>query len=351
MGSPPRTMRALQYRTFGAWPEVVHVDRPEPGPGQVLLRITAAGVCHSDIGLISRAAADYPYGDLPQTLGHEGAGEVVQVGSGVKTVTLGDQVLIYGPRGCGTCSPCAAGAENLCPHAPVRAIRSPGLGAPGTMAEYHLVDDERHLVGLGDLDPVATVSLTDAGLTPYHALKASAGALRPGAVVVVIGVGGLGHVAVQLVRAMSACKVVAVDVAPDRLDHAVAMGAHRAVLPGDAADVVREASGGIGASIVLDLVGSADSTELAAALVARGGDVNVIGAGAGSVRVGYGTIATDASVRFPYWGSRPELLEVLDLSRDGLVTVDVETYSLDDAPLAYRRLRDGLVRGRAVVVP
>ncbi|MFI5426650.1 alcohol dehydrogenase catalytic domain-containing protein [Aeromicrobium sp. UC242_57] len=165
MSSSPTTMRALQYLTFGQWPEVVEVERPRAGPGQVLLRMTAAGVCHSDIGLLTRPQAEYPYGALPQTLGHEGAGVVAEIGAGAAGVRLGDDVLVYGPRGCGHCRSCVAGAENLCAAAPRLGLRSPGLGAPGTMAEYLLVEDPRHLVPLHGLDPVQHVSLSDAGLT------------------------------------------------------------------------------------------------------------------------------------------------------------------------------------------
>ncbi|CAM5542342.1 L-threonine 3-dehydrogenase OS=Streptomyces glaucescens OX=1907 GN=tdh PE=3 SV=1 [Streptomyces glaucescens] len=194
-------MKALQYRTVGAAPEVVAVPDPEPGPGQVLLKVTAAGVCHSDIAVMSWPAEGFPYA-LPLTLGHEGVGTAAALGAGVAGIREGEAFAVYGPWGCGTCARCAEGKENYCLRAAELGIHPPGLGAPGAMAEYLLVDDARHLVPLEGLDPVAAVRLTDAGLTPYHAVKRSLPKLLPGSTAVVIGAGGLGHVAIQLLRAL-----------------------------------------------------------------------------------------------------------------------------------------------------
>lgn len=171
-------MKAVQYRTIGAAPEVVTLPEPEPGPGQVLLKVTAAGVCHSDIAVMSRPAESLPY-ELPLTLGHEGAGTVAGLGAGVTGLAEGDSVAVYGPWGCGTCIKCAEGKENYCLRAGELGIHPPGLGAPGAMAEYMVVDSPRHLVPLGDLNPVGAVPLTDAGLTPYHAIKRSLAKLTP----------------------------------------------------------------------------------------------------------------------------------------------------------------------------
>ncbi|MEW2521291.1 NAD(P)-dependent alcohol dehydrogenase [Actinacidiphila alni] len=344
-------MKAVQYRTVGAAPEVVTVPRPEPGPGQVLLKVTAAGVCHSDIAVMSRPADAFPY-PLPLTLGHEGAGTVAALGDGVIGLDIGEPVAVYGPWGCGYCLMCAQGKENYCLRAQELDIRPPGLGAPGAIAEYLLVDDARHLVPLGDLDPVAAVPLTDAGLTPYHAIKMSLPKLVPGSSAVVIGTGGLGHVAVQLLRALSPARVIALDVSDEKLELARRVGAHETVLSdADAADRVRALTDGVGAQAVLDFVGAPPTVATATACAAVEGDVTIVGIGGGSAAVGFGTIAFDAAVRAPYWGTRAELIEVLDLARAGAVDVHVETYSLDDAPLAYERLRAGRITGRAVILP
>ena len=135
---------------------------------------------------------------------------------------------VYGPWGCGRCHTCATGAEQYCEVAADREIRPPGLGAPGSMAEFMLVDDARHLVPLRGLAPAQAAPLTDAGLTPYHAIKPSLPKLVPGSTAVVIGVGGLGHLAIRMLRALSSCQVIALDL-PDKLDFAREMGAHHAV--------------------------------------------------------------------------------------------------------------------------
>ncbi|RSN57848.1 alcohol dehydrogenase [Streptomyces sp. WAC 04229] len=344
-------MKALQYRTIGAPPEVVTVPDPEPGPGQVLLKVTAAGVCHSDIAVMGWPAEGFPY-ELPLTLGHEGVGTVAALGAGVTGLNEGDAVAVYGPWGCGSCAKCAEGKENYCLRADALGIRPPGLGRPGSMAEYLLVDDARHLVPLDGLDPVAAVPLTDAGLTPYHAIKRSLPKLVPGSTAVVIGAGGLGHVAVQLLRALTSARVIALDVGEDKLRLAREVGAHEAVLSdAKAADAVRELTGGMGAEAVFDFVGVAPTVRTAGAVAAVEGDVTLVGIGGGTLPVGFGVLPFEVSVTAPYWGSRGELIEVLDLARSGALSVHTETYALDDAPLAYERLHAGRVNGRAVILP
>ncbi|TWV34365.1 NAD(P)-dependent alcohol dehydrogenase [Streptomyces misionensis] len=344
-------MKALQYRTVGAAPEVVTVPDPEPGPGQVLLKVTAAGVCHSDIAVMSWPAENFPY-PLPLTLGHEGVGTVAALGAGVTGLSEGDAVAVYGPWGCGTCAKCAEGKENYCLRAAELGIMPPGLGSPGSMAEYMIVDDPRHLVPLEGLDPVAAVPLTDAGLTPYHAIKRSLPKLVAGSTAVVIGTGGLGHVAIQLLRAMTPARVVALDVTEHKLELARAVGAHDAVLSdAQAAGKVRDLTSGTGAQAVFDFVGVEPTVRTAAAVAGVEADVAIVGIGGAALPVGFGLLPFEVSVTAPYWGTRAELMEVLALARSGAVSVHTETFSLDDAPLAYERLHAGTINGRAVILP
>jgi propanol-preferring alcohol dehydrogenase len=344
-------MRALQYRSVGSPPEVVTVPDPEPGPGQILLKVTAAGVCQSDLHVMGRPADQLRY-TLPLTLGHEGVGTVAALGAGVTGWREGDAVAVYGAWGCGLCAACAQGRENYCPHAAGLGILPPGLGTPGAMAQYQLIDDRRHLVALGDLDPVASVPLTDAGLTPYHAIKRALPGLVPGTTAVVIGVGGLGHVAIQLLRALSPARVIALDVAADKLALARQVGAHEALLSGpDTAAAVRERTGSAGARAVFDFAGTAATVAIAAAVAGLQSDVAIVGIGGGTLPVAFGLLPHETAVTAPYWGSRAELIEVLDLARAGAVEVHVETYTLDEAPLAYERLDQGKVTGRAVILP
>ncbi|TKJ28347.1 NAD(P)-dependent alcohol dehydrogenase [Blastococcus sp. CCUG 61487] len=342
-------MRAVQYRTIGAEPEVVEIPTPDPGPGQVRLKVTAAGLCHSDQFVMSLPEGMY---ELPLTLGHEGAGVVDALGSGVTGVEIGESVAVYGAWGCGRCHACAQGAENYCPRASSLGIQPPGLGAPGALAEYVIVDDVRHLVPLGDLDPVASVSLTDAGLTPYHAIKASLGALPAGSTAVVIGVGGLGHVGIQILRAITGATVIALDISEEKLKLAREVGAHRA-LPSDehAVESIRSLTGGTGAQAVFDMVGTAPTLEIARQSVATNGVIQIVGIGGAVLPTGFFSTPMGASVRAPYWGTRSELMEVLDLARAGAIHVETERYTLDQAPEAYRKMHEGTIRGRAVVVP
>src|SRR5712691_7077096 len=173
-------MRALQLVAWQAEPELREVERPAPGPGEVVLRVDAAGLCHSDLHVLDWPAGTLDW-ELPLTLGHEVAGTVAELGRGVTGFAAGDRVVVYGPWGCGTCRQCVRGAENYCERIGLLGgLRRPGLGADGGLAEYMLVPATRWLVPIGDLDPVAAAPLADAGLTPYHAIRPELWRLRPG---------------------------------------------------------------------------------------------------------------------------------------------------------------------------
>lgn len=348
-------MRALRLVGWKQEPQLVEVPVPEPGPGQVVVKIGGAGACHSDLHLMH----DFEPGLLPWnppfTLGHENAGWVAAVGSGVTTVAEGDAVAVYGPWGCGTCPRCQLGVETYCENpagAPVPGGGG-GLGLDGGMAEYLLVPAARHLVPLPDgLEPSLAAPLTDAGLTPYHAVRRSWSKLPPGSTAVVIGVGGLGHLAVQIVKATTAARVIAVDTRQEALDLAVAHGADATLLSGpDTVTAIRELTGGLGADVLLDFVGATPTLELARGAARMLGDVTIVGIGGGSVPVSFFSQPYEVSIQTTYWGTRPELIELFDLAARGLVHSKVTTYALDDAVQAYADLAAGKVTGRAVVVP
>ena len=215
-----------------------------------------------------------------------------------------------------------------------------------------LVPDTRLLVPLGDLDPRDAAPLSDAALTPYHALKLALAKLVPGTSVLVVGVGGLGHMAVQLVRAISPADVIAVDVDRGKLELAREVGATATVEAGeDAPEAVRELTGGRGVTVVLDCVGTDATLALDAAAVATGGSVMVIGVAGGTLPLTFATMPFDASITHPYWGSAIELAEVLELARTGRIHAHVEHFPLDRADKAYQRMRDGTLSGRAVITP
>jgi propanol-preferring alcohol dehydrogenase len=344
-------MRAFQFTEWQRPPELRDVGVPEPGPGEVLVRVAASGACHSDLHIMDVPAGIMAFA-TPFTLGHETTGHVAAFGPRVERWQPGDAVAIYGPWGCGACRPCRQSAENYCEHASELDGAGGGLGRDGGMAEYVLVPSDRLLVPLGDLDPVEAAPLGDAALTPYHAIARSRTALVPGTTAVVIGVGGLGHMAVQILRALTPARVIAVDAADTKLDLARAVGADEAWNANDdVAGRVKAATNGNGAELVVDFVGADATLAIASSSVRAGGDVTIVGLALGTLPVNFVTVPYEASVQTTYWGSLLELTEVLDLARAGKLRAHVERFSLDDAAVAYQRLRDGTVDGRAVVVP
>ncbi|MBM9459714.1 NAD(P)-dependent alcohol dehydrogenase [Nocardioides sp. zg-536] len=340
-------MRAIQYTAFGTRPQLVDVERPRPGPGEVLLRITASGLCHSDEFVMAMPQDGYPY-PMPMTLGHEPAGVVEELGEGASGVTVGDAVIVYGCWGCGVCAMCADGSENLC----LTGMLSPGLGVNGAMAEFMVVDTPRHLVPIGDLDPVRAASLTDAALTPYQAIKSVLPRIVGGTTTVVIGAGGLGHVAIQLLRALTPTRVVALDIGEDKLAFARENGAHEAFTSEPAAaDKVKQLTGGRGADVVLDFVGMDVTGELAVACGGVASAVVVVGAGLGGAKIGLTSAPYNMTVSTSLWGRRKELIELVEMARRGQVQIHTTTYPITEGEQAYEDVHAGRIVGRAVVVP
>jgi propanol-preferring alcohol dehydrogenase len=344
-------MQAFRLTRWGNRGELVECPKPEPRAGEVLLQITASGACHSDLHLMDWPEGLLPW-KLPFTLGHENAGRVAAVGEGVTDVKVGDNVLVYGPWGCGACHPCRLGRENYCERAASIPAAGGGLGRDGGMADFMLVPSSRLLVPIGDLDPVQAAPLADAALTPYHAIRNASDRLVPGAWAVVIGIGGLGHMAIQLLRATTGARIIAVDTNPARLESARMLGADAAV-PSDAgaADTIKKLADGVGAHVVLDMVGSEGTLQLAAKSLRAEGKIVIVGLAGGALPVSFFGVPYGAQVATSYWGTVAELMELVSLARAGRISVVTEVFSLDRAPEAYERLRKGEVRGRAVIVP
>jgi propanol-preferring alcohol dehydrogenase len=344
-------MKAYQLTAWQTPPELRDVAVPEPGPGQVLVKVGGAGACHSDLHLM-----EWPEGTLsfdpPFTLGHENAGWVEALGAGVEGLEEGEAVAVYGPWGCGRCRSCRLSAENYCERQAEIGAFGGGLGLDGGMAEYMLVPHPRLLLQLGDLDPRDAAPLSDAALTPYHAIKRSLHLLCPGSTAVVIGVGGLGHMGVQILRVLSPARIVAVDVSADKLRLAREVGADEAVEAGEgAAEAIRELTSGLGVELVLDMVGSDDSIALGAQVARFESHITVVGLAGGKFEFAFGALPFEAQLSIPYWGTAVELGEVLELARAGRIRAHVERFGLDSAPDAYARMRDGTLDGRAVICP
>ncbi len=344
-------MKAYQLVQWQKPPEFRDVPVPEPGPGQVLLKVAGAGACHSDLHLMEWAPGTLDV-DLPFTLGHENAGWVEKVGAGVEGFRPGDPVLVYGPWGCGRCRACRVGMENYCENAATIRGMGGGLGRPGGMAPYLLVPSARWLVPIHGLDPRQAAPLSDAGLTPYHAVKRSLPLLAPGSTAVVIGAGGLGQMGIAFLRALSPARIVAIDTAPAKLAVARAVGADLALPPGDdAVKQIQDVTRGQGAEAVLDFVGAEATMKLGARVARKMGHLTVVGLAMGTFPFNFFALPYECAIAAPYWGSITELMEVVALAEAGTVKTRVELFPLEKAPDAYARLREGRIEGRAVITP
>ena len=347
----PDTMQALRLTAWGEEPELMRVPVPQPGPGELLLSVDAAGLCHSDLHVID-SGGRLPY-TLPFTLGHEVAGTVHAVGTGVTSAWLGESVAVHGVWSCGVCRRCRQGRQNSCLRltGPVGC----GLGYDGGLAEFMLVPSERFLVRTNGLPADQVAPLTDAGLTAYHAVAANLEVITDEAVVLVVGIGGLGHLAIQVLRSLSSVTVVAVD--PRESARALALRHGAEVVVADLALVAEalddrtvDAEGGL--DLILDFVGSSATLSGSAGLLAPGGRLVVVGSAGGElVASKAGGLPRDWQLSAPFWGTRADLEAVVALAARGELVAESETGSLADAPELYRRLRHGEIRGRAVVVP
>ena len=341
----------LAYRLFDEGPRLVNdAPVPEPREGQILLKVAGAGACHSDLHVIAATAAGNCFFKPPYTLGHESTGWVEAVGAGVQRIQPGDKVAVYCALGCGTCRMCLAGFESYCMR--VRTVNACGLGVDGGMAEYMLVPAERYLIPLGDLDPIEAAPLTDAGMTPYHAINRSRALMTPDATVIVIGIGGLGHLALQILHSTTAVRVIAIDVSDQKLTLAKELGADATVLAGEnALRETMELLHGEQADVVLDFVGVQSTIDLGRKLVRPGGDFTIVGLGGGTMTYGQGRIATGARVFTPYFGGIGEMRELIALAARGGIAAHVTRYPLERVEEAYHALHAGAVEGRAVICP
>jgi propanol-preferring alcohol dehydrogenase len=334
--------------------ELTEVPEPVAGPGEVVVAVQAAGVCQTDVHIWRGEDSRVQGGTV---LGHEVAGKVASLGSAVTEWEIGQSIAVYPVWSCGACAACASGRRNACRRTGDRRTtpKVPGIAADGGMAELVVVPADS-LVDIGDLDPGVAATLADAGLAPYSSVKEVAPDLGPKSTAVVIGLGGLGNMALQALRAMSACQVVAIDVDPAARARAEPWADH--LLAGGQPDVTERIltlTGGYGAEAVLDFVGSDETVGLAADVVAPFGAIRISGLGGGQLAV-----RADAGCRLPagasvvpraYSGSYPELLEVLALAGRGLLQPAVERFPLGDGARVLEILANGQVGGRAVLEP
>ena len=351
-------VKVLRLMNWKSEAELVEVPKPTPGPGQVVIKIGGAGACHSDLHLM-HDFVDGQHSSIgwqpPFTLGHENAGSIDSIGAGVSRFREGDPVAVYGAWGCGECGKCKAGFETYCDN-PANSVipgGGGGLGLDGGMAEYMLVPSERLLLDLPEgLKPIDAAPLTDAALTPYHAIRRSWTKLTPDAFIVIIGIGGLGHMAVQIAKATTAATIIAIDSKTEALELATSLGTKYTFKVGDEIQSkVKDLTGGHGAEVVLDFVGSEQTMALGASLCRVLGDFTIVGIAGGVLPFSFFSIPYETSLQTTYWGSRVELAEVLDLAAHHLITPKISKFNLEDAPQVYLDLAAGKIEGRAVIVP
>jgi len=341
-------MKAVRLHAYHQ-PPVVE-DVPEPtvsGPLDVVVRIGGAGVCRTDLHIVEEQWADRSGVTLPYTLGHENAGWVEAVGAGVTNVQVGDPVILHPTPTCGLCPACRAGRDMHC-----AASSFPGIDSDGGMAEF-LRTSARACVRLDrETRPEDVAALADAGITAYHAVRKAVPLLPPGTVCVVIGAGGLGHIGIQCLAALTAATIVVVDRNREALDLAGKLGAqHTVVADGNQLAAVLELTGGAGAPVVLDFVAEQGAQQDGFAMTARAGSYFVIGYG-GTLQIPtIDVISTERNVVGNLVGSYTDLAELMVLAQSGRVTLHTRTYPLAAAADAFADLDAGRVRGRAILVP
>jgi NAD+-dependent secondary alcohol dehydrogenase Adh1 len=341
-------MKAVRLHAYHEQPVVEEVPEPTvTGPFDVLVRVGGAGVCRTDLHIIDGQWAEAMNPALPYTLGHENAGWVQEVGSAVSSVAIGDTVILHPTPTCGLCRACRAGDDMHCINSSF-----PGLSHDGGMAEL-LLTAERACVKLDpSTQPKDVAALADAGITAYHAVRKAVPLLYPGTTAVVIGAGGLGHIGIQCLAALTATRIVVVDRNPDALKLAEQIGAQDTVVAdGGQVDAVKDLTGGRGAEVVLDFVAEQGAERDAFAMTADAGSYFVIGYGGTLEIPTLDIISTERNIVGNIVGTYNDLAELMVLAQAGRVTLHTRTYPLDAAVDAIQDLDAGRVRGRAILVP
>jgi NAD+-dependent secondary alcohol dehydrogenase Adh1 len=341
-------VKAVRLHGYHQQPVVDEVPEPSiKGPLDVVVRIGGAGVCRTDLHIIEGQWDEAMHPGLPYTLGHENAGWVHEVGSAVTNLAVGDTVILHPLITDGVCRACRAGDDMHCSDASF-----PGLSHDGGMADY-LLTSARACVKLDpQTRPQDVAALADAGITAYHAVRKAIPLLYPGTTCVVIGAGGLGHIGIQCLAALTATTVIVVDRNPDALKLAAELGArHTVVADGSQVAAVRELTGGRGADVVLDFVAEQGAEADGWAMTGRAGSFFVIGYG-GTLHIPtLDIISTERNVVGNIVGTYTDLAELMALAEGGRVSLHTRVYPMAAAADAFADLDAGRVRGRAILVP
>jgi NAD+-dependent secondary alcohol dehydrogenase Adh1 len=342
-------VKAVRLHEYHQHPSVDEVPEPKvTGPLDVLVRIGAAGLCRTDLHIYEGQWEPLTHPQLPFTLGHENAGWVEEVGSAVSNVAVGDTVILHPNVTCGLCRYCRAGDDMHC----VASV-FPGVdGTDGGMADY-LLTGARSVVKLDpSLQPADVAALADAGLTAYHAVKKAVPLLYPGTTALVIGAGGLGHIGVQSLKALTAATIIVLDRNQAALELVSGYGVDHTVLAdGGEADRVRELTDGQGAEVVFDFVGEQGAETQGWNLTRRAGSHYIIGYG-GTVNVPtIDIISSERNIVGNLVGTYNDLAELMALTAQGKVRLHTHTYPLDAVNDAMSDLDAGRLQGRGILVP
>jgi NAD+-dependent secondary alcohol dehydrogenase Adh1 len=340
-------MKAVRLHHYGEYPIIEQVSEPEiVDPQDVIVRVGGAGLCRTDLHIIEGQFRSKSGVNLPYVLGHENAGWVHEIGSAVNTVAVGDTVIVHPQITCGFCRACRAGADMHCTNATFS-----GMDRDGGMAEFFKTS-ARAVVRLdSNAAPKEIAGLADAGVTAYHAVKKALNVLYPGTTVVVMGAGGLGHIAIQCLRALTAAEIIVVDRSVEALELISSQVDHIVFANGSQVAKVQEITGDQGAAAVLDFVGEGTAIADGVKMVRRAGSYYIIGYGG---RLDLSTMEITANeINFVgnLVGTYIDLLEVMALSAQGKVRLHTVMYPLDDALEAIHALETGNLHGRAILVP
>ncbi len=345
-------MRAAVLPDYNKPLEIREIPIPRAAAGEVIVKVAASGVCHSDLTLSAHQAPN-DLGSMPWVLGHENAGYVHEIGEGVAGFEPGDAVAVHCGQGCGHCTSCRRGEEHLCAESwsTTGGPRLIGVELPGGFAEYVRVPSTRTLVKLDGLDPVDAAPLTDAGVTAYGAVQKALPALGPGSTVIVFGVGGVGAFAVRYLRELSAARIVVVARSETSRELALSIGADLFVYSGEntVADL-HEIVGSEGAAAIIDFVGSETTTAQSFEAISAGGRIILVGIGSGKLTIDWST-KPQVSAITSYMASMDGLREIIWLARERGITADIVRYPLDQAQQALDDLAERKFTGRAVLIP
>ncbi|MBM2852305.1 MAG: zinc-dependent alcohol dehydrogenase [Candidatus Nitrosotenuis sp.] len=335
---------------------ITEIETPKPKDVEVLVKVKAVGVCHSDLHLWE---GGYDTGDgfmkvtdrgvkFPVTPGHEIVGTVTEIGDAVQGISVGDNVLVYPWIGCGICSACRVGNDNICD-----TPRSLGVFQNGGYAEYVLVPHFKFLANISGIDLDAATSLACSGLTAYTAIKKSnANSLHN---MVIFGTGGLGLMGVQIARAITNANIICVDIDDTKLALAKELGADNVVnsKDPDAAQKIISLCNGKGADCIIDFVNAPPTVKMGLAVLRKRGNMILVGLFGGSIDLSLVTIPLKSiTIQGAYTGNYNDMLELIGLAKRGVINPTIsKRYSLSDANTALEDLKARKIIGRAVINP